>query len=107
MYIYVHIQKPESVKDYKGKYFFYQYSDFRVFTRQSSVENCYQSTNYNIMVSNKNDVDPGVRRRPSHINVFSKQPILNAYPKLDWRHSYLIPLYCNLYVGNKFQLMIV
>ena len=26
---------------------------------------------------------------------------------LDWRHSYLIPLYCNLYVGSNFQLMIV
>ena len=24
---------------------------------------------------------------------------------LDWRHSYLIPLYCNLYVANNFQLM--
>ena len=26
---------------------------------------------------------------------------------LDWRHSYLIPLYCNLDNGNNFQLMIV
>ena len=45
------------MKDYK--YFFYQYSEFHVFTRQSSVENCYQRINYNIMVSNKNDVNPG------------------------------------------------
>ena len=29
----------QSVKDYKC--FFYQYSEFHVFTRQSSVENCY------------------------------------------------------------------
>ena len=45
------------MKDYKC--FFYQYSDFHVFTRQSSDENCYQHTNYNIMVSNQNDVTPG------------------------------------------------
>ena len=32
---------------------------YNVFTRQSSVENCYQRTNYNIMVSNKNEVNPG------------------------------------------------
>ena len=49
--------KRESMKD--CKYFFYQYSEFHVFTRQSSVENCYQRTNYNVMVSNKNDVNPG------------------------------------------------
>ena len=48
--------KRESMKDYK--YFFYQYSKFHVFTRQSSVENCYQRTNYNILVSNKNAVNP-------------------------------------------------
>ena len=52
------------MKDYK--YFFYQYSEFHVFTRQSSVENCYQRTNYNIMVSNKNDVNPGGHPGPRH-----------------------------------------
>ena len=31
--------KRELVKDYKC--FFYRYSEFHVFTRQSSVENCY------------------------------------------------------------------
>ena len=31
--------QPESVKDYKC--FSYQYSEFHVCTRQSSVENCY------------------------------------------------------------------
>ena len=49
------------MKDYK--YFFH------VFTRQSPVENCYQRTNYNIMVSNKNDVNPEGHpgpRSPSH-----------------------------------------
>ena len=56
--------KRESMKDYK--YFFYQYSEFHVFTRQSSVENCYQRTNYNIMVSNKNDVNPGGHPGPRH-----------------------------------------
>ena len=45
------------MKDYKC--FFYLYSEFHVFTRQSSVENCYQRTNYNIMLSNRNDVTPG------------------------------------------------
>ena len=82
------------MKDYK--YFFYQYSDFHVFTRQSTVENCYQHQriNYNILVSNKNDVNPGGHPGPvtnvgqshpaktfngSHpLNVFSKQPILNV-----------------------------
>ena len=49
--------KRESMKDYK--YFFYQYWEFHVFTRQSSVENYYQRTNSNIMVSNKNDANPG------------------------------------------------
>ena len=42
IYIYIYIYydaKRESVKDYKC--FFYQYSEFHVFTRQSSVENCY------------------------------------------------------------------
>ena len=60
IYIYIYIYynaKRESMKDYKC--FFYQYSDFHVFTRQSSDENCYQHTNYNIMVSNQNDVTPG------------------------------------------------
>ena len=47
------------MKDYK--YFFYQYLEFHVFIRQSSVENCYKRTNYNIIVSNKNDVNPGGR----------------------------------------------
>ena len=80
------------MKDYK--YFFYQYSEFHVFTRQSSVENCYQCTNYNVTVSNKNDVNPGGYPGPRHtrrtkpsgiifngghpLNVFGKQPILNA-----------------------------
>ena len=58
MYIYIMRNVCEtSMKDYK--YFFYQYSEFHVFTRQSSVENCYQRTNYNIMVSNKNEINPG------------------------------------------------
>ena len=56
--------KRESMKDYK--YFFYQYSEFHVFTRQSSVESCYQRTNYNIMASNKNDVNPGGHPGPRH-----------------------------------------
>ena len=47
------------MKDYK--YFFFQYSEFNVFTRQSSVENCYQRTNYN-----KNDVNPGGHPGPRH-----------------------------------------
>ena len=67
--------KRESMKDYK--YFFYQTLEFRVFTRQSSVENCYQRTNYNIMVSNKNDLNPGGhpgrrhtrRTKPSRKNI--------------------------------------
>ena len=77
IYIYIHIYnaKCESMKDYK--YIFYQYLEFYVFTRQSSVENCYQRTNYNIMVSNKNDVNPGDhpgprhtrRTKPSHNNI--------------------------------------
>ena len=45
------------MKDYKS--FFYQYSEFDAFTIQASVENCYKRTNYNIVVSNKNDVTPG------------------------------------------------
>ena len=52
------------MKDYK--YFFYKYSQFHVFTRQSSVENCNQRTNYNVMVSNKNDVNPGGYPGPRH-----------------------------------------
>ena len=54
IYIYIYNAKRESMKDYK--HFFCQYSEFHVFTRQSSVENCYQRTNYNIIVSNKIDV---------------------------------------------------
>ena len=92
IYIYIYNVKPGSVKD--CKYFFYQYSEFHVFTRQSSVENCYQCTNYNIMVSNKNDVNPGGHPGPRHtkqshptitlnsghpLNVFVKQPIVNAW----------------------------
>ena len=50
IYIYIYNAKRESIKDYKC--FFYQYSEFHVFTRQSSVGNCYQRANYNIMVSN-------------------------------------------------------
>ena len=45
------------MKDYK--YFFYQTLEFRVFTIQSSVENCYQRTNNNILLSNQNDLIPG------------------------------------------------
>ena len=52
------------MKDYK--YFFYQYSESHVFTKQSSVEKCYQRTNYNIMVSDKNDVNPGGHLGPRH-----------------------------------------
>ena len=59
-----HNEKRESMKDYK--YFFYQYSEHHVFTKQSSVENCYQRTNYNIMVSNKNYVNPGGHPGPRH-----------------------------------------
>ena len=73
--LYIYIAKRQSMKD--CKYFFYQYSQFHVFTRQSSVENCYQPTNYYIMVSNKNDVNPGRhpgprhtrRTKPSHKNI--------------------------------------
>ena len=36
IYVYVYNAKRESMKDYKC--FFYQYSKFHVFTRQSSVE---------------------------------------------------------------------
>ena len=39
MYIYIECQMRESMKDYKC--FFYQYSEFHVFPRQSSVENYY------------------------------------------------------------------
>ena len=39
MYIYIYNAKHESMKDYK--YYFYQYSEVHVFTRQSSLENCY------------------------------------------------------------------
>ena len=56
--------KLKSIKDYK--YFFYQHSDFHVFTRQSSVENCYQWTKDKIMVSDKNDVNPGGHPGPRH-----------------------------------------
>ena len=56
--------KRESMKD--CKYFFYQYSEFYVFTRQSSVESYYQRTNYNIMVSSKNDVNPRGHPGPRH-----------------------------------------
>ena len=45
------------MKDYK--YLFYQYSEFYVFTRQSSVENCYQRTN-------RNDLNPGGHPGPRH-----------------------------------------
>ena len=45
IYNYIYNAKRESMKDYK--YFFYQYSKIHVFTRQSSIENCYQRTNYN------------------------------------------------------------
>ena len=63
------------MKDYK--YFFYQYSEFYVFNRQLSVENYYERTNYNIMISNKNEVNPGGhpgprhtrRTKPSHKNI--------------------------------------
>ena len=65
IYIYTYYNaKRESVKDCKC--FFYQYSDFHVFTRQSSDENCYQRANYNIMVSNQNDVTPGGHPGPHH-----------------------------------------
>ena len=37
IYIYIYNAKRESMKGYKC--FFYQYSEFHVFTRQSSVEN--------------------------------------------------------------------
>ena len=37
--IYIYNAKRESMKDYKC--FSYQYSEFHVFTRQSSVDNCY------------------------------------------------------------------
>ena len=37
IYIYIYNVKRESMKDYKG--LFYQYSEFHVFTRQSSIEN--------------------------------------------------------------------
>ena len=47
-------------------YFFYQYSEFYVFNRQFSVENYYERTNYNIMISNKNDVNPGGHPGPRH-----------------------------------------
>ena len=40
MYIYIYIYIRESVED-DYKYFFYQCSEFHIFTRQSSVENCY------------------------------------------------------------------
>ena len=79
------------MKDYK--HFFYQYSEFHVFTRQSSVENCYQRTNYKIIVSDKNDAKPGGHPGPRHtrrtkpsrkkingshpLNAFAKQSILN------------------------------
>ena len=82
--------KRESMKDYK--YFFYQYSEFYVFTRQSSVENYYQRTNYNILVSSKNDVNPRGHPGPRHArrtkpsckniqrsNAVAEQPILNAW----------------------------
>ena len=48
--MYIYITKRGSMKDHKC--FFCQYLEFHVFTRQSSVENCCQSTSYNIMVSN-------------------------------------------------------
>ena len=48
------------------KYFFYQYSEFHVFTGELSVENYYERTNYNIMISNKNDVNPGAHPGPRH-----------------------------------------
>ena len=44
----------------------YKYLEFHVFTRQSLVENCYQRMNYNIMVSNKNDINPGGHPGPHH-----------------------------------------
>ena len=61
--VYIYNTKRESMKDYK--YFFYQYSEIHVFTRQSSL------------VSNKNDVNlgghPGPRytrrTKPSHKNI--------------------------------------
>ena len=56
--------KRESVKDYN--YFFYQYLEFYVFPRQSLVEKCYQRIYYNIMVPNKNDVNPGGHPSPRH-----------------------------------------
>ena len=37
IYIYIYNAERESMKDYRC--FFYQYSEFHVFTRQSSVEN--------------------------------------------------------------------
>ena len=38
-----------------------------VFTKQSSVENCYQlGPNYNAIVSNKKDVNPGGHPDPHH-----------------------------------------
>ena len=62
--MYIYNTKCESMKD--DKYFFYQYSNFHVFTGQSSIENCYQCVNYNIMVSNKNDANPGGHPGPCH-----------------------------------------
>ena len=38
--MYIYNKKSESMKDYK--FFFYKYSEFNAFTRQSSVENCYK-----------------------------------------------------------------
>ena len=99
-----HNAKRESMNNYKC--FFYQYSKFHVFTRQSSVENCYSCTNYNIMVSNNNDVTPGRTQVPvthigqshpaktfnsSHpLNVFAEQLILNTWKGSGCQRHYQI-----------------
>ena len=94
--------KHESLKDYK--YFFYLYSEFHVFTRQLSVENCYQHTNYNIMVSVRTtSIQEGTQVPVTHVgqshptknsngshplNVSAEQLILNAWEGSGWqRHS--------------------
>ena len=89
--------KRESMKDYKC--FFYQYSEFHIFTRESSVWNCYYRTNYNIWyqiimkslqegtlvpVTHVGQSHPTKTFNSSHpLNVFAEQLILNAW-KGSW-----------------------
>ena len=101
------IYNAKSVKDYK--YFFYQYSEFHVFTRQSSVGNCYQwyqirmtsiQEGTQVSVTHVGQSHPAKTFNGSHpLNVFAEQPILNSWEGSGCRRHCQISL-CHFKVSK-------